>query len=462
MGQKAEVHLFSTDSGNHYCLDVNSSAVFAVDKITAEIIQMLSTHSPEYIEAALSCKYPHDLVTQGLKLVRNFQANGFLGVNTKREQIESCSDRYKPNLLGLSLFVSNLCNLNCIYCFNDGGSLDRVDSQFMHPEVAEQAVNFLLQNSAGPVGIDFFGGEPLLNFGLIKHVVQYCQTLGRQFQFSMIINGTLVTNEIADFFQQYGFHIVVSYDSYLQNVQRPSRNGQDLRECIRRSISVLADRLPRKDISIRCILTHDLQDLQLLVDEACQLGVRLVPGLVALPIGNPLNLTDEDMEKLKAFEEAYLTHALMKGNIDHLTGFTGVANTIIRVMKTKQRYYSCGIGKDILGISSQGDIYPCHRFIGNSEFKMGNIFQGIDVSAYNRYVDLFVDNRESCSECWARYFCGGGCAHEAYTYENDATKPAKMRCDLIRHEIELGIKLYIMAIEKYPECLGKIIEFYGE
>jgi uncharacterized protein len=323
----------------------------------------------------------------------------------------------------------------------------------MAPTVARQAVDFLLKHSEDEVGISFFGGEPLLNFALIKEVVSYCEASGRPFKYALITNGTVLTREIADLFEQHRFHVVVSYDGYLQDQQRPACGGRPTRELIRANIRELAKRLPRHDLAIRTVITHKTTDLAAVANEAEELGIRLTVGPVTLCPGHPLDITPDDMQALADFETGYLTRSLEIGDLDRLTGLSCVANTIRRAHTGQQRYYSCGIGKEIVGVSLEGDIYPCHRFVGIEEFRMGSVLDGVDPAALETYHNLFVDMKEGCRGCWARYFCGGGCAHDAYTAQGDLTRTPVSRCHVMRQEIELGLKLFAQIADERPHLL---------
>lgn len=448
----ADLHFFSCGNRN-YCLDVNSMTVFAVDEAGCNGLREFSRAGGRLAD---NCGRNETANREATEEIAELSENGFFAGNTKKARLAEHPDRCRVDLLGLSLFVMGGCNLACRYCFNDGGVLPAQEPVRMPIEVAERSVDFLLQNGSGEVGIDFFGGEPLLNLPLIKHVVDYANKSGRDLQYSLITNGTILDDDILDFLARNHLHVVVSYDGHLQDVARPARNGTPQREIVRNNIRRLAAVLPRRDISIRCILTHALKDLGPLVVEAKELGVRLLFGPVTLPADDELNLTADDLAAVCALEERVLWAALESGKVDTLTGVTSVGNTILSVMAGRQRYYSCGLGKEILGVSASGEIYPCHRFIGMPEFRMGNVFDGLDLDLHRRYADRYVDNRESCSTCWARYFCGGGCAHEAWTYSGDAAQVVKSRCELIRFETELGLKLYVTAFEEHPDQLDSL------
>lgn len=455
MNRSFETHLF-TANGRQYCLDVNASVLLEISDVLAEVIGLLPRTDDE-IHAALDGRFAPEMIDEALETIVSYQQAGFFQRNIKREQIAAAASEETVDLLGASLMISGACNLACRYCFNNGGALSVQQEPFMSWEVARRAVDFLQEHSSGQIGVDFFGGEPLLNWPLIKQTVAYCASTGRDWQYSMITNGTLIDEEIADFLAEHRFHIVISYDGPLQDTLRPGVNGLSNREIVRWNIQRLMEKLPREDVSIRCILTHPtIPYLESLIAEARELGVRLLFGPVTLPAGHALDLREKDLARFQDTIVRHLQRATEDRSYDALTGITSVSNTMLRAMTGKQRYYSCGVGSAILGISQQGDLYPCHRFIGIDAFKMGNIDDGLDMAAYRMYAGLYVDNRPGCSACWARYFCGGGCAHESITYADEIGSVVPSRCAHIRREIELGLQLYVEALETRPEMLDRL------
>jgi len=446
-----EVHVLDA-RGGLFCLDVNSSAIFAVDEITAEVLKANPATAEEAC-ARLTPRFSAELVLDAFEVVQDLRSRGYFCPCSKLARFRALPIPDRLSLIGLSLHVIARCNLNCVYCFNDGGAADEALLPRMTPSVARRAVDFLLEHSEDDVGVSFFGGEPLLNFALIKEVVSYCETLGRPFKYALITNGTVLTHEIADFLEQRRFHVVVSYDGYLQDEQRPACGGRSTRELIRSNIRELVKRLPRHDLAIRTVITHKTTDFAALASEAEELGIRLTVGPVTICSGHPLDITPEDLQALLDFETGYLTRSLDVGDLDRLTGLSCVANTLRRAYTGQQRYYSCGVGKDIVGVSLEGDIYPCHRFVGIEQFKMGSVWDGVDPAALETYHNLFVDMKEDCRGCWARYFCGGGCAHDAYTAQGDLTRTPVSRCDVMRQEIELGLKLFVQLANERPELL---------
>ena len=447
----ALIKLFE-ESGDYFCLDVNSSTLFQVEKPIYEYLMMDDIDAITEIYGSATANYV-------ISEIEKYKNSGFFQKGNKKEKIEEKYTFDKVDLLSLSLMVSSGCNMRCRYCFNDGGTAPCDSNEVMNLEVAKTAVDFLVLNSTQTtLGIDFFGGEPLFNITLIREIVAYCteKYSNVKWLFSMITNGTLITDDIVEFFVKYHFHIVVSYDGLLQDYQRKSAvEGRKNRELVRESVRKLVAVLPKKDISIRCILTHTMVPyIKEIVAEAKELGVRVLFGPVTLQQGNPMNMTDDDYDiYLRDVEYLFAQYE----NWEDVVGITSVPFIVGTLIKGAQRYYSCGVGIDQVGVSSTGNIYPCHRFIGVDGMEMGNIYDGINHEIYSQYAHRYVDNMNGCDTCWAKYFCGGGCAHESMTYEDSPFVPAEERCKLTRHEIEMGVKLYIKAFKN--NSLDRVVDY---
>lgn len=441
---REDIHLFGQGE-RRYCLDVNATTVFEVDEETWAALRTVKESAEPGVDP--------ELPGPASAALADLRDRGFFTGNTRGDRVRSMMQAELPDLLGMSLLVSGKCNLACAYCFNEGGATTGSGEAWMPRDVAFRAVDFLAAHSTGDVGIDFFGGEPLLAPGLIREVCEHARGTGRNFLFSMITNGTVLNDGVLDLLASHPFHVVVSYDGELQDLLRPSRSGQSTRETVRANVRRLATVLPRDELSIRCVFTRQTREVDALIREARELGVRVLFGPVTLPDSDPLAVGPDELRRLLDVQEAILTRAVMEGDLDTLTGVGAISNTVLRAMTGLPRFFSCGIGKDILGVSMSGAFYPCHRFIGLDAFRMGSLDEGLDLAAWSRFRDHHVENRTECRRCWARYFCGGHCAHDAWICGGDFWGTAPERCDFTRLEIELGLKLFVLAMEVRPELL---------
>lgn len=204
------MHFFTGFDNERYCLDVNTSSVFSVDELTESLIKIQPNE--ELLE-----KYSIEEIRNAKEILNNFKEKGFLKkYDRKKPLLKNIHNTI--SLKGATLMVSSKCNLRCKYCFNDGGELPKDSLHSMSEKIAEDSIKFLIDNSEGNLGVSFFGGEPLMNWGIIKHITNICEQTERVWQFSMITNGTIMNEEIAEFLAKHKFHVVVSYEGILQDI----------------------------------------------------------------------------------------------------------------------------------------------------------------------------------------------------------------------------------------------------
>ena len=441
----ADLHLFQA-GGQTCCLDVNSTTVFAIDDSVSRALERADGGTATREERAV---------------IDAYRREGFFAGNTKARRLAEQASRAEMDLLGISLLVSGACNLSCSYCFNGGGADATGDDPPMTRDTAFRAVDFLLANSSGQIGLDYFGGEPLLSLDLVREIVAYAEATDRDVVHSMITNGTLVDEEVASYLAEKRFHVVVSYDGGRQDDERRSRDGSPQRARLQNAIRLLVSTMPATDLSIRCTYTNRNTSPDDVIREATDLGVRVLFGPVTVPESDAHAPSTAKLTDLVSAQRSWLMEAIRTGDLDTLHRVGCAGNTMLRLLSGQPRFYSCGIGKDILAVSARGDLYPCHRFLGIPQFRLGTIETGVDPATYRRYAAHHVDNRDECAACWARYLCGGGCAHDAWIIGGDVFGAAHSRCEFTRQEIELGLQLYVLAMEEQPELLTNLADRVG-
>lgn len=457
---KPEIHFFRGSHGERYCLDVSTMAVFSLDEASEEVLRALFTERPERMRARLGERFEPMVVDGAVNGVADLVERGFFPQTPPAVRRHPVEGRAVPDLVGISLLISSTCNLRCRYCFNSGGDLAAGGNR-MDAGTALAAVDFLARSStADTLGIDFFGGEPTLAFPLIEEVVDHCSRIARKFKFSLTTNGTILTERMLDLMVRSDFFVVVSYDGAYQDLERPARDGAARRSTIRENIGRYAAALPFHRLAVRTILTRGRRDFAELASEAQELGVRLAPGPITAPPSDPRNLTEEDVGAMLEFSRNELEHLIADGRADIFSSMTSIPNVLFRALRAQPRLRSCGLGVDILSVDPRGDLYPCHRFLGMEGYRMGNLRNGIDLTIYAAHVSRHVEAAEPCRTCWARYYCGGGCAHESLVYSGDDRIPPKQRCDLIRAETEIGLILFAKIAESRPEYFDKLKKLY--
>lgn len=347
----------------------------------------------------------------------------------------------------MCLNVSHLCNLRCEYCFADGGTYNGA-AENMSLDVARKAIDMIVSKSANRhnLEVDFFGGEPLLNFDVVKKTVEYARSIekahNKNFRFTITTNAMLLNDEIIDFFNKEMYNVVVSidgrrsvhdcvrktasgkgsFDTAIKNALRfkQLRKGQYY---IRGTYTAL-----NKDFSQDVLFLNDLGFDQLSIEP------------VVLPENHRLAIKKEDSEQLKAeydkLAEAYVERR--KG--EKWFNFFHFMLDIYNGPCESKRLVGCGAGNDYVAVAPNGNIYPCHQFDGEKDYVIGNVLDG----TFNTEIPkFFAENnllkKDKCRNCWAKYYCSGGCAANAIKYGGGINKPYELSCELMRKRIECAI-----------------------
>lgn len=389
-------------------------------------------------------------------------------INSAKEEIEtltkSCNNQplfTKENytitkdyhLKALCLHLSHDCNLRCKYCFADTGSYngERIN---MSKEVAFNAVDFLISNSnKHNLEIDFFGGEPLINFEVLKQTVEYANKQAKlhnkEFKFTTTTNGILLNKEVSQFLNNTMDNIVLSLDGrpHINDYARPTINGKGSFDAIIDNFKHFANIRGSKSYYIRGTFTKANLDFASDVLYLNDIGFKQISiEPVVLPDKHKLAITEKDIDTLCHEYEKLAVEYVERRKGDKWFSFfhfnVDIANgpCINKILK------GCGAGSEYLAIAPNGDIYPCHQFVGNKQYLIGNV---IDVTVNNSIRDKLINSnlltKPICESCFARYHCSGGCASNAINFNNDINKPYEISCKLMRKRLECA--LYIYACE---------------
>lgn len=382
--------------------------------------------------------------------------------------VESPPARAKPTtqpplLTDLSLDLAGSCNLSCVYCF-ERDLASRLGP--MSRETARASVDFLLaQAGAGNhVALHFGSGEPMLNFKLLREVVSYAQdratACGKRVDFHLTTNGTLVTEEKADFLSAHPFFVRMSMDGPYHNRTRAGGSGKDSYEAAERGFLVLRDCLgDRLTVNVVYCRGMRLKEIYLW---AISLGiVNLEVIKVGTFRGDPVDLTDShllDFREDLAWLLGNLRQRAEGGQpILHYLPITKVLRRLIGPAPA-QRF--CGVASTYLGVSSKGELYPCFRHLGLQEYHLGNVVDGVDDVKRLGFLSVEaqpVDSRPICSTCWARKLCGGGCYADSVVYGPNKQAPQVQHCPYWKAEIEAAMLLYHELAEGDPALVFTLI-----
>ena len=350
-----------------------------------------------------------------------------------------------PPLHALSLAIAQKCNLGCTYCYAQQGEFGGA-AKNMSREAAEQAVDLLVNGSeAGArLNLAFLGGEPLANRALLQETTRRAATMaaarGVTLGFSITTNGTLLTAADADFFEEFGFAVTVSLDGPrdAHDAQRPFKSGKGSFDRIMANLAPMFEKQRRMQVTARVTVTPHNMMLRQTLDEFVAAGFHTVgfSPLLRSPTGVG-ELERDDLEVMlgemidcgREFERRTIAGERYP--------FANMLNALREIERGTHRPYPCGAGAGYLGVSAEGELAACHRFVGDADGKMGSLAEGIDAAKRAQWLsERHVHRQEPCTQCWARYLCGGGCHHEVIA----RGRPA---CDYIRGWLHYCLGAYL-------------------
>ncbi len=350
-----------------------------------------------------------------------------------------------PPLHALSLAVAQKCNLGCTYCYAQQGEFGGPATQ-MSAEQALRAVDLMI-DAAEPgarLNLAFMGGEPLVNRPVLRlateHAVRRAETRGVHVNFSITTNGTLVTPDDGEFFETHGFAVTISLDGprEVHDAQRPTRSGRGSFDRIMRNIAPLLTTQRRMQVTARVTVTPENLGLRETLDTFVDLGFHSVgfAPMLSSPNGHG-EMQSADLQVMLGemidCGREYERRILRGGRYP----FSNVVNAMREIHRGTHRPYPCGAGAGYLGVSADGELSACHRFVGDEAGRMGSIDGGIDRTLQNRWLaDRHVHTQSPCTSCWARYLCGGGCHHEVIA----RGRPA---CDYVRGWLHYCLGAYL-------------------
>ena len=446
-------------NGRNIVLDVCSGAVHVVDDPTYDIISMFETDDLETIKKAVAEKYKdRDGVTE--KDVENcyaqlleMQKNGQLFTSDAFEPMAgTLKARTSGVVKALCLHIAHTCNLNCSYCFASQGKYHG-ERALMSYEVGKRALDFLIENSGTRrnLEVDFFGGEPLMNFDVVKQLVAYARSIEKEknknFRFTLTTNGVLVDDDVIEFSNREMSNVVLSLDGRkeVHDRYRVDYAGNGSWEKIVPKFQKFVNARGGKNYYMRGTFTHAnpdfLEDIKTMLD----LGFsELSMEPVVAASDDPSALTEADKPVvMKQYED--LAKLMLERDKE------GKPFTFYHYMIDLKggpciykRISGCGSGTEYMAVTPWGDLYPCHQFVGDEKFKLGDIWSGVNnKKIQDEFASCNVYAREECRDCWARLYCSGGCAANAYHATGSVKGVYKYGCDLFKKRMECAIAVAV-------------------
>jgi len=352
----------------------------------------------------------------------------------------------------LCLHVAHTCNLNCAYCFASQGKYHG-ERAIMSYEVGKRALDFLIENSGSRrnLEVDFFGGEPLMNWDVVKQLVAYARSrekeCNKNFRFTLTTNGMLIDDDVIDFCNKEMSNVVLSLDGRkeINDLTRVDYKGIGSYDRIVPKFQRLVAARGGKNYYMRGTFTHANPDFTNDVFHMADLGFRelSMEPVVAKP-DDPAALTPEDLEIVKEHYEILAKDMLRREKEGKPITFYHYMIDLTEGPCIYKRISGCGSGTEYMAVTPWGDLYPCHQFVGEERFKLGNIFTGVDNEALREeFRSCNAYAREDCKDCWAKLYCSGGCAANAYHATGSIRGVYKAGCELFKKRMECAIMMKV-------------------
>ena len=443
------VHQYK-NNGYNIVLDVNSGAIHVVDDISYEVIALFEECTADEIVNKLQDKFPVDEIREAIAEVQELKDAEELFTEDAYENYIMDFKKRPTVVKALCLHIAHDCNLACKYCFAEEGEYHGRRA-LMDYETGKQALDFLIANSGlrRNLEVDFFGGEPLMNWDVVKQLVAYGREQekihDKHFRFTLTTNGVLLDDEVMEFANREMDNVVLSIDGRkeVHDKMRPFRKGAGSYDLIVPKFQKFADSRNQQRYYVRGTFTHHNLDFSKDVLHLADLGFKQISvEPVVAQDTDDYALREEDLPIL--FEEydnlaAEMVRRKKEGNDFNFFHFMIDLEGGPCVAK---RLSGCGSGTEYLAVTPWGDLYPCHQFVGNEKFLMGNVWDGVTATEIrDEFKCCNVYAKEKCRNCFAKFYCSGGCAANSYNFHGKITDAYDVGCALEKKRVECAIMI---------------------
>ncbi len=448
------------NNGYNIVLDVNSGSVHVVDDIVYDMISIIEPLIEEGIKdfpavyaAVLNCAnlpYSEEEIKEAVEEVLYLEKEGQLFAPDLYENYIFDFKNRQTVVKALCLHIAHDCNLACKYCFAEEGEYHGRRA-LMTFDVGKRALDFLVANSGNRINleVDFFGGEPLMNWQVVKDLVAYGRSLekehNKKFRFTLTTNGVLLNDEILEFANKEMSNIVLSIDGRkeVHDYMRPFRGGQGSYDMVVPKFIKVAESRNQMNYYVRGTFTHHNLDFSEDVAHLADLGFEQisVEPVVADP-KEDYAITEADIPKILEEYDKLAVDLLERRKAGKPVNFFHYMIDLEGGPCVAKRLSGCGSGNEYLAVTPWGDFYPCHQFVGQEEFLMGNVYEGIlreDIQ--NEFKCCNVYAKEKCKKCFAKYYCSGGCAANSYNFHGNINDAYDVGCELQRKRVECAIMM---------------------
>ena len=451
------VHQYQLN-GYNIVLDSCSGSVHVVDDVAYDVIAMYKEHSADEIVAAMLAKYADrpdvteaDL-RQCLEDVASLEAAGKLWAPDVYKDMAFDFKNRQTVVKALCLHVAHTCNLNCSYCFASQGRYQG-DRALMSFEVGKRAMDFLIENSGTRrnLEVDFFGGEPLMNFDMVKKLVAYCREQekihNKNFRFTMTTNGMLIDDDVIDFCNKECHNVVLSLDGRKEVHDRFRKDyaGRGSYDAIVPKFQEFVKKRGDKNYYMRGTYTHYNTDFTNDIFHMADLGfTELSMEPVVCDPSDPSALTEADLPILKEQYEILAKEMIKRDREGRGFTFYHYMIDLTGGPCIYKRISGCGSGTEYMAVTPWGDLYPCHQFVGDPKYLMGDIWKGVTNTAVrDEFKHCNAYARPECKDCWAKLYCPGGCAANAYHATGSITGVYEYGCELFKKRVECAIMIKV-------------------
>ena len=458
------------NTGFHIILDVNSGAVHSVDAVMYDAVaaakelipdmekpEKLSGQVTEAVISRLKDSYPEAEIAEALEEIQYLiDAGELFSKDVYHDYIVDFKKR-KTVVKALCLHIAHDCNLACQYCFAEEGEYHGRRA-LMSFEVGKKAIDFLLLNSGNRknLEIDFFGGEPLMNWEVVKQIVEYGRSkekeYNKNFRFTMTTNGVLLNDEIMEYCNKEMSNVVLSLDGRkeVNDKMRPFRNGKGSYELIVPKFQKFAKLRENKDYYIRGTFTRENMDFAKDVLEFADLGFKSMSiEPVVAQAEEYYAIREEDIPQILEEYDNLAVEYIKRHKEGKGFNFFHFNIDLQQGPCVAKRLAGCGSGTEYLAVTPWGDFYPCHQFVGQDDYLLGNVDEGLlNTKVRDEFKLCNVYAKDKCQDCFARFYCSGGCAANSYNFHGNITDAYDIGCEMEKKRVECSIMIKAALAEE--------------
>ena len=447
---KPMIHKYCLN-GTYMLLDVNSGIINVIDKMTYDVLDVYDGTNKDAVYKAFATTYDYQDLTETMEELDELIQKEMLFA-PMCESFKVVAEE-EPVIKSLCLNIAHDCNLRCKYCFASQGDYDTHKRELMSFDVAKRAVDLLIKSTEGKrqhCEIDFFGGEPLMNWGVVKQTVEYIREQekihDRVFKLSLTTNGMLLTPDKVKYLNDQHISLILSLDGRkeMHDRMRPTAGGKGSYDICMANQLYAAKHRHGEEYYVRGTYTTYNLDFAKDVKDMADLGFD---GLSMEPVvGDDLDyaITEKDLPRIFKEYENLTDLYLQRYEEGHPFIYYHFIMDLYRGPCIAKRLRGCGAGHEYMCVVPNGDIYPCHQFVGQDEYVLGNVYEGLkNTTLPALFRDMHVLNKPECCKCWAKFFCSGGCHANNIKYGGNIQTPYELSCKIQKKRIECA--MYIQA-----------------